>query len=365
MGFNCGIVGLPNVGKSTIFNALTDAGAQAANYPFCTIDPNKGIVPVPDQRLLKIQEICPSEKQVLTAIEVVDIAGLVKGASQGEGLGNQFLAHIAEVDAILEVVRVFDDDQVTHVHGSVDAQRDVSIIGTELVLRDMETLNNIKDRLTRQSKGMDKKAKATIPVLERGLSYLNQEKPLRRQTWSVEEREILDPYHLLTFKPILYVANVAENALTAPDTEALKQLRQIAAEDNSSVVLISGKIEEEIAQLDAEEKKAFLDSMGLEESGLDRLAREGHRLLELITFFTSGPKENRAWTVGKGSTAPQAAGKIHSDFERGFICADVIAYDDFVSCQGELGAKQKGKMRVEGKSYKMQDGDVVHFKFNV
>jgi len=365
MGFNCGIVGLPNVGKSTIFNALTKGKAQAANYPFCTIDPNVGIVPVSDPRLKKINEIIPAKKVVMTTVEIVDIAGLVKGAATGEGLGNQFLSHIAETDAILQVVRVFEDENITHVTGSIDPTRDVEIIATELALKDLDMITKIKDRVARGAKSGDKKSKEELDIATKAAAVLDKGQALRRASWTEEELAILKSFNPITLKPILYVANVSENELTAPDNEALKTLRRIAADDKSSVVKISGKIEEEISQLDEAEKEEYLQSMGLEESGLDRLVREGYQLLSLMTFFTAGEDENRAWTVHKGARAPQAAGKIHSDFERGFIRAEVISYDDFVACKGESGARTAGKLRIEGKEYIVKDGDIMHFRFNV
>ena len=366
MGFNCGIVGLPNVGKSTIFNALTKGKAEAANYPFCTIDPNVGIVPVGDPRLKKIQEILPAEKVVMTTVEIVDIAGLVKGASAGEGLGNQFLSHIAEVDAILEVVRVFDDPNVVHVAGGVDPARDVEIIQTELILKDLETLTKIAERSEKSARSGDKKIKAQSEIAKRFAAELNAGHPVRRIARTAEENEFIKSLNLITEKPILYVANVSEEDLASGvRTDAMKQLEAIAAKDRSSVLYISGKIEEEISQLDENEKADYLRSIGLEESGLDRLVREGYKLLDLVTFFTAGGKENRAWTIRKGTTAPGAAGKIHSDFERGFIRAEVIAYDDFVKYRGEAGARDAGRFRIEGKEYVVQDGDIMHFRFNV
>lgn len=365
MGFNCGIVGLPNVGKSTIFNALTRQNVLAANYPFATIDPNIGIVPVPDPRLAKLTEIVPTKQVVPTAIEIVDIAGLVKGASQGEGLGNQFLSHIAEVDAIIEVVRCFEDKDVVHVNGAVDPLRDVEIIRTELILKDMDILSKHRARCDKAAKSGDKKAKQTIDVIERYEKALNAGQPARTVECSLPEREAAKEIRLLTDKPILYAANVSEGELAGPENSHTQALRAKSQAEGSAFIKICGKIEEEISKLDEVEREEFLRAMELKESGLDQLAREGHKLLNLITFFTVGEKENRAWTVRAGSTAPQAAGKIHSDFEKGFIRAEVIGYDDFVALGGEQGAKQHGKFRLEGKEYLVKDGDIVHFRFSV
>lgn len=365
MGFNCGIVGLPNVGKSTIFNALTRGKAQAANYPFCTIDPNVGIVPVADPRLKKIYEICHSEKILMTTVEIVDIAGLVKGAATGEGLGNQFLSHIANTDAIIMVVRVFEDKDVTHVMGGVDPARDVEIIHTELALKDLDVLLKQKDRFTKGARAGDKNAIKNLETIEIAVKALNDGKMLRQVDFEPDGLAYIKTLNMITQKPILYVGNVGEDEINKPDSDALKVLKGIAERDKTSVVAISGKIEEEISQLEEAERAEFLKDLGMTETGLDRLVFAGYKLLGLITFFTSGPTENRAWTVGKGSTAPQAAGKIHSDFERGFIRAEVIAYDDFVKYNGESGAKNAGKLRVEGKEYIVQDGDIMHFRFNV
>lgn len=365
MGFNCGIVGLPNVGKSTIFNALTKGKAQAANYPFCTIDPNVGIVPVNDLRLKAINKILPAEKIIFTTMEIVDIAGLVKGASEGEGLGNQFLSHIGATDAILQVVRLFEDENVTHVMGGVDPRRDVEVVQTELVLKDLETAGRYHDRIVKSAKAGDKTAKEELEWVLRITERLNQNQPIRSLDLSPEERAFTQKLNLLTQKPVLYVANVAEDHVNREDIPGLAELKALAAEEGSRVVVISGKIEEEISHLEEGEREEFLKSMGLEEPGLDRVVREGYNLLNLITFFTSGPKENRAWTVWKGARAPQAAGKIHSDFERGFIRAEVIAYEDFVALGGEVGARNAGRLRLEGKDYEVRDGDVVHFRFNV
>jgi hypothetical protein len=365
MGFNCGIVGLPNVGKSTIFNALTRGAAMAANYPFCTIDPNIGVVPVPDKRLEALTEIVPTQKVISSTIEIVDIAGLVQGASQGEGLGNQFLSHIAEVDAIIEVVRCFESKDIVHVSGSVDPLRDIDVIRTELILKDLDILGKHKTRLEKAAKSGDKKAAAILSLLGRLEKGFNEGKPASQAGWSADERVFLKDIHFLTDKPVLYVANVAEEELGKPDTPFIAAVRKKAAEENSSVIVISGKVEEEISRLEAAEREEFLKAMNLPESGLDQLAREGHKLLSLITFFTVGPTENRAWTVEKGAVAPRAAGKIHSDFEKGFIRAEVVSYDDFIRYRGEQGAKEHGRFRLEGKEYVVQDGDILHFRFSV
>jgi hypothetical protein len=364
MGFKCGIVGLPNVGKSTIFNALTRGSALAANYPFATIDPNIGIVAVPDARLKVLTTLVPAKKIVPTSVEIVDIAGIVKGASQGEGLGNQFLTHIAEVDAILEVVRCFDGTDIVHVSGSIDPLRDIEVIQTELILRDMDVLAKHKARLEKLAR-MDKKAQGAIDVLARYEKVFNEGKPARVCALTPEESALIKDVRFITDKPILYVANVAEEDLGKPDNAHVAAVRKHAAAEGSAMITISGKIEEEISKLEGEEKEEFLKAMSLSESGLDSLAREGHKLLALQTFFTVGETENRAWTFEKGSTAPQAAGKIHSDFEKGFIRAEVMAYDDFVKFGGEQKMKEAGKFRLEGKEYIVQDGDIMHFRFGV
>jgi len=364
MGFNCGIVGLPNVGKSTIFNAITSAGAESANYPFCTIDPNVGIVQVPDPRIDQLAVIVNPQKCQFTTIEFVDIAGLVKGASAGEGLGNQFLGHIRSVDAVVHVVRCFDDDNVVHVAGKVSPADDIEIINTELALSDLDSLEKKLLRSEKLARSGDKKAKEELALYERIKGLLEQGKKVRDCAENEDERLWMRDLHLLTAKPVLFVANVSEDDLEGKHP-FVAQVREIAAAEGSGVVVICGKIEAEIAELDGDEKLAFLQEMGLPESGLDRLIRAGYELLGLITYFTAGVKEVRAWTITRGTKAPQAAGVIHTDFEKGFIRAEVIGFDDYIACHGESGAKEKGLMRLEGKEYVVKDGDVMHSRFNV
>ncbi len=359
-----GIVGLPNVGKSTVFNALTKAGAQVANYPFCTIDPNVGIVPVPDARLEKLADMYKPEKITPTIIEFVDIAGLVKGASTGEGLGNQFLGNIKEVDAILHVVRCFEDPNVVHVSGKVDPVRDIEVIQTELCLKDLDTVASRVRKLEKNVKSGDKDAKIAFSVAEKAAKLLEAGTPVRKSEWTKEEFPFLRELQLVTQKPVLYAANVNESDLPKGGP-LVEEVRRIAEKEGSRAVVLCGQVEAEVAELSDEEAKLYLKEFGLEESGLNQLIRVGYELLGLITFLTAGEKEVRAWTVRKGATAPQAAGVIHSDFERGFIRAEVMRYDDLMKYGSQQAVKEKGLYRLEGKEYLVQDGDVVYFRFNV
>lgn len=363
MGFKCGIVGLPNVGKSTLFNALTQtAQAAAENYPFCTIEPNLGQVPVPDERMTALSELAQSKELIPTQLTFVDIAGLVRGAASGEGLGNKFLAHIREVDAIIQVIRCFEDDDITHVDGKVDPISDIETIETELMLADLESLEKRAENLVKKIRGGDKEAILQSALIERALAVLKDGKPARTVELEDDEKQAFKNLQLLTSKPVLYVCNVDEDS-AATGNEFSKLIEEKAAAENAGTVIISAAIEAEVAQLEDEERDEFLNDLGLEETGLGRIIRAGYDLLHLVTYFTVGPKECRAWTIREGTKAPQAAGVIHTDFEKGFIRAETISYDAYVTNKGETGAKEAGQMRLEGKEYVVQDGDVLHFRF--
>ncbi|MCI6277783.1 MAG: redox-regulated ATPase YchF [Clostridium sp.] len=362
-----GIVGLPNVGKSTLFNAITKAGAESANYPFCTIEPNVGVVSVPDHRLDELQKLYDSKKKIYTAIEFYDIAGLVRGASKGEGLGNKFLSHIREVEAIVHVVRCFNDENVVHVDGNVNPIRDIETINLELILSDLEVLDRRMEKALKLVRSGDKKAKEEYALMERIKNHLESEKPVRTLEATEEEQEFIKSLFLITSKSVLYVSNISEDDLVSGnlENEYVKIVKDYAAKEHSEVIVVCAKLEEEMSTLDDEEKKELLEEYGLSETGLDKLVKSSYKLLGLMSFLTAGPQEIRAWTIVTGTKAPQAAGKIHSDIERGFIRAEVISYDKLIECGSEASAKEKGYFRLEGKDYIMEDGDVVHFRFNV
>lgn len=366
MSLTAGIVGLPNVGKSTLFNAITKAGAEAANYPFCTIDPNVGIVEVPDERLEKLTQVVKPQKTVPTAFEFTDIAGIVKGASEGEGLGNQFLSHIRQVDAICQVVRCFEDENISHVSGTINPLDDIEIINLELILADLETVNRRMERVEKLARQKDKESVMEYEILQKIQQTLENDQPARTLNLSKEEGKVVRGLHLLTMKPMLYVANISESDLTDPFANPhVKKVKAFTENENAEMIIVCASIEEEISELDIEEKKAFLEELGIRESGLDQLIKASYALLGLGTYFTAGEKEVRAWTFRKGMKAPEAAGIIHSDFEKGFIRAETVSYEDLMEAGSMAKARENGKVRLEGKDYLVQDGDVIHFRFNV